>query len=175
MCGVPVSVPATQQMAFARLPGSGRQPGLHSWVPWNCNNNKDSSCLATTPVHSANRRLTKSPSYEKGLVACPSFSLRGRLLGLEHIYGPTTAISGDIYWWTPSLCSPSALLQVAQFSWKEASTIVWCPNFRSCCPGEHLYIAGLWWPLGHTLCSPKGLYIFAHFKTATWRSGFKSA
>lgn len=61
--------------------GSGSQGGLHSWVPWDCGNQRDGSGLAATQAQCANSRLRHTPTvfqWRKFLGLSCSFGLKGR-------------------------------------------------------------------------------------------------
>ena len=66
--------------------------------------------------------------------------------------------------WTPSWHGPSALLQLPAVPQKGAYTLVWSPNFCSCCPGDTSRSFGLEASRVYHY-GPTGLYIFAYFKT----------
>ena len=55
------------------LPGFGGQRSLFSWVPWDCNNQRDISSQANTPITLQKQWTEMHPQSfcERGLFACP--------------------------------------------------------------------------------------------------------
>lgn len=47
------------------MPGPGGLRGLHSWVPWGCNNCRDSADRLSFPAHCADSRLKLIPSFSE--------------------------------------------------------------------------------------------------------------
>lgn len=99
---------------------------------------------------------------EKGLFALPGASAWGAGIGFGAHLGTYYMLSGNIRQQTPSLHSPSALLQLISVSQNEACTVIWNPGFYNHSPRDHLALV----VSGVYTCSPIVLYIFAYFKTS---------
>lgn len=63
-------------------------------------------------------------------------------------------LSGNTGQMIPSLCSPSALLQLTDISQKRVCTLIWSPDFCNCCP-EGTYRSLGWEPEGLMLAVPQ--------------------
>lgn len=113
---------------------------MRSWVPQDSHNWRDSSWQTSTPRewHRYSLKHIPSISMREACLLVQKFQPEGQASSLAHNWGPSEVPSGNIGHWRPSLCSPSALLQLNSFSQKGDDTFVWCLNFCSSRQGKPL-------------------------------------
>lgn len=117
---------------------------------------------------------THPVSCEKDLLTCPGTSAWGTGICFTTCLETMEVLPGNIGQKTPSLWSPSALLQLAHTLQKRAYTLIWSSDFCNYCPGDICTSPGLKVSSVYN-CSPTGLYIFAYLKSYCLMLGFQSA
>lgn len=122
------------------MPGPRGLRGLHSWVPWGCNNCRDSADRLSFPAHCTDSRLKLIPSFseQETYLFVQKLWPEGQASGL-HTYRLMEVPSGNRGQWTQTLPSPSASFQPAGIFQKEVYTLVCCPDFCGFCPRTPLH------------------------------------
>lgn len=153
MSSAPVFAAVAQEIPLDCLP----LVGLHSWVPWSCNNWRDSSWQPTTPraLHREHTETQPQSFWERGLFVCPStLTWSGFWSGLWRCSQGVEA-SGFSLWAYP--LPRSSLLGPPR---KELTHLSGALIFATASRG-HLYITWLRWPMEKEFLSslhPLGIY-----------------
>lgn len=166
MSGAPVFAGCHQgSAATAWSLGSRGQRSFHSWVPWDCNNQRLISWQTTTPRHWTDRTETSSAFLQEAylliLASGAVFRFGVHLEAME-------VLSGNINFEMPSFYSSTTLPQLTGISQKGAYTLIFMTVAQ-------------WTPSNHPARGPSGLMliyktVYLHsLKAAAWGSSFQSA
>ena len=153
--------PHRQHHLTGRGSGQGR---WHSWLPWDCNNRKDSSFQATTwapPLH------TQLSFCEKGLRTYPGVSTGRTGFRFPTHLEAKEALPVNVSRETPSLCSPLASLLLNKTSRKELIHSSGAPVFTNITQGipSDLFDSR---PAGITTVGPQYCIYLHTLKAAAW-------
>lgn len=127
--------------------------GLHYWVPWDCDSQKDSTWKTTTQGI-AEIDLGIPLVFLRRSPLCLSQTLawgESFMLSTHLVY--SVVAFKECRMWVLSWHSLAALLQLAGISEKRAYTLVWSPSFCNCHPEDTSRLPD-WWPAELMLVVP---------------------